>query len=62
MTAPHLALPLSVRPLQGRVALVTGAATGIGAATVKALAAAGAFVAVSHFAQISEARTVSAYT
>ncbi|WUQ09863.1 SDR family NAD(P)-dependent oxidoreductase [Streptomyces sp. NBC_00250] len=51
-------LPLAARPLQGRVALVTGAATGIGAATAKALAAAGATVAASHFAHIGEARTV----
>ncbi|MFD9602880.1 SDR family NAD(P)-dependent oxidoreductase [Streptomyces sp. NPDC059970] len=45
-------------PLQGRIALITGAATGIGAATATTLAAAGATVAVNHFAQIDEARTV----
>lgn len=37
------------RPLEGRVALVTGAATGIGAATAVALAAAGACVVANHF-------------
>ncbi|MGQ4390125.1 SDR family NAD(P)-dependent oxidoreductase [Streptomyces sp. SAS_270] len=58
MTAPLLELPLAARPLQGRVALVTGAATGIGAATARALAGAGATVAIGHFAQIGPARTV----
>jgi len=33
-----------IRPLEGRIALVTGASRGIGAATAKALAAAGAHV------------------
>lgn len=58
MTAPLLELPLASRPLQGRIALVTGAATGIGAATARALAGAGATIVVSHFAQIGPARTV----
>nr|WP_258017464.1 SDR family NAD(P)-dependent oxidoreductase [Streptomyces noursei] len=58
MTAPLLEPPLTVRPLQGRLALVTGAATGIGAATARALAGAGATLALSHFAQINQARTV----
>jgi 3-oxoacyl-[acyl-carrier protein] reductase len=46
------------RPLRGRVALVTGGATGIGAATACALARAGAGVAFSHLAQPSEARRI----
>jgi NAD(P)-dependent dehydrogenase (short-subunit alcohol dehydrogenase family) len=37
----------SARPLEGRVALVTGASRGIGAATAKALAAAGAHVVIT---------------
>ncbi|WP_051797919.1 SDR family NAD(P)-dependent oxidoreductase [Streptomyces sp. NRRL S-337] len=57
MTTPLLAPSLTSRPLQGRVALVTGAATGIGAATTRALAAAGATVAIGHYAQIDQART-----
>ncbi|MGW9172269.1 SDR family NAD(P)-dependent oxidoreductase [Streptomyces decoyicus] len=43
--------------MQGRVALVTGAVTGIGAATARALASAGATVAIGHYAQIDQART-----
>ncbi|WP_406472929.1 hypothetical protein [Streptomyces platensis] len=39
---------LTSRTLQGRVALVTGAATGIGAAAPRALASAGATVAIEH--------------
>ncbi|MGX1760447.1 SDR family NAD(P)-dependent oxidoreductase [Streptomyces lydicus] len=55
MTTPLLAAPLTTRPLQGRVALITGAATGIGAATARALAS--ATVAIGHYAQIDQART-----
>ncbi|WP_248001473.1 SDR family NAD(P)-dependent oxidoreductase [Streptomyces sp. RPA4-5] len=57
VTTPLLAPSLTARPLQGRVALVTGAATGIGAATTRALASAGATVAIGHYAQIDQART-----
>ncbi|MDR3084429.1 MAG: 3-oxoacyl-ACP reductase FabG [Streptomyces sp.] len=49
--------PLTARPLQGRVALVTGAATGIGSAAARALASAGATVVIGHYAQIDQART-----
>ena len=38
---------MSTKPLEGRLALVTGASKGIGAATAKALAAAGAHVVLT---------------
>ncbi|WP_241002649.1 SDR family NAD(P)-dependent oxidoreductase [Streptomyces sp. CB01881] len=60
-TLTPLELPIAALPLQGRVALVTGGATGIGAAIARALAAAaGACVAVNHLSQIRQARTVLA--
>jgi len=47
-------------PLAGRTALVTGAATGIGAATALAFAQAGARVAINHLRQPTSAEAVRA--
>ncbi|WP_327713564.1 SDR family NAD(P)-dependent oxidoreductase [Streptomyces sp. NBC_00464] len=47
---------LRARPLQGRTALVTGGATGIGAGIGRALSTSGATVAVNHPGQGREAR------
>lgn len=60
MPLPLLEAPLQARPLQGRTALVTGGATGIGAEIGRALAAAGAVVAINHFGQEREAQALLA--
>ncbi len=49
-----------VMSLQGRTALVTGAATGIGRATAQMLARAGARVVVNHWRQADEAQALVA--
>ncbi|SFY36163.1 SDR family oxidoreductase [Streptomyces atratus] len=60
MSLPLLETPLLARPLQGRNALVTGGATGIGAEIGRALAAAGATVAVNHLGQDPDAHALLA--
>lgn len=55
-TAVMSEAPLTLsQPLRGKTALVTGAATGIGAAIVETLADAGATVAINHLAQHDQA-------
>lgn len=44
MTTPHAALATTEQPLAGRIALITGASRGLGAATARCFAAAGAHV------------------
>lgn len=51
MAVDNLLPALEEKPLLGQVALVTGAATGIGRATVLALAGAGARVWINHLGQ-----------
>ncbi|MFE2159537.1 SDR family NAD(P)-dependent oxidoreductase [Streptomyces lydicus] len=60
MPLPLLETALQSRPLQGRTALVTGGATGIGAEIGRALAAAGAVVAINHLGQEQEAQSLLA--
>ncbi|MET9538054.1 SDR family NAD(P)-dependent oxidoreductase [Streptomyces sp. NPDC006553] len=60
MSLPLLETPLQTRPLQGRKALVTGGATGIGAEIGRALAAAGATVAINHLGQDPDAHALLA--
>lgn len=50
---------MSTTPLQGKTALVTGASRGIGAAIAKALAAAGADVAITYSASPDKAAVVA---
>lgn len=50
---------MNERPLENRVALVTGASRGIGAATAVALAAAGANVGINFHSHVGEAQFVA---
>lgn len=60
MPLPLLEAPLKAQPLQGRTALVTGGATGIGAEIGRALAAAGAVVVINHLGREREAQALLA--
>ena len=53
-------VPLPTMSLQGRTALITGAATGIGRATALLFAQAGARVVVNHWRQADEAQALVA--
>lgn len=60
MSLPLLESHLQARPLQGRTALVTGGATGIGAEIGRALSMSGATVAINHLGQEREAQALLA--
>jgi len=50
--------PISTKRLEGMVALITGASSGIGAAVAKAYASEGAKVAINHFNEKEQAESV----